>query len=688
MKKNLMIGIAFVLIFTHIIPPYNISFANDEVNDCENMDFSVHTIIENDKKIVGTGLPSDQLTVEFNSKNKTEVVVINSSGRFELTVEEEFLEENNLITISNEYYKVETNIADEDDSLQTVPSRQYVECPVLVEQESETESEETLEETSEELESGETLEEATSEEETSESEETLEKEASEEEVSESEEISEEVINDELSDEELAQIEDVVSKSRVRNELIIKELELFIDDITKNETNTIAPFTSLTDVQLLTNVSIEANLNEPADGEQYTMSLNLQGIGAAEVKLVNPDRIVVFHAPDLAGQLVSNDGTASVNVDILPITMADLPALDTALEGLTGTLNGLVSGLWTDISDALPLGISPSLVEVSGLDELNAAIDNLNNLNTALGDVLSYTEDVTYIVNEDGTIVVNFSDGLGKHLESAVTDIVQSALDDVNTAVNNLEINLLDEIPIVGDLLSSLTNDLLLPLVEDVSGALNIVSTGLTNSTIDLTNSLASVQVIDKTNVNLDVLVNNPPGDVSGKIPVFGAGIQDSVIDMALLDSLQNQNTVTFPEPPRFVLTQPENILFNNTEINNGEQKIYRENNQYNIEVIDERPNSNWSLSVQALEPLKTLDDIHSLPDSLFYFEDGKEPKSIENEPVEIAQKDQNDTSDIQNIVWDREEGLLLKTDPINAVAGQKYSTTIEWTLTDGPTSDN
>lgn len=682
MKKNLIIIVTAILIFTHIIPPYNISFANEEIIECENMNFSVQTIIENDKKIVGTGMPSDQLTVEFNSKNKTEVVNVNSSGNFELTVEEEFLAVNNLITISNEYYKVEANVAEEGASSQTVPSRQYVECPVLAEEE--PESEETPEETSEEPESEETLEEATSEEETSEPEETSEKEASEEEVSESEEVSEEVINDELSDKELAQIEDVVSKSRDRTELIIKEFELLIDDIAKNETNTIVPFASLAEVQLLTDVSIEADLNKPVDGEQYTMSLNLQGIGAAEVKLVNPDRIVVFHAPDLAGQLVNNDGTTSVKIDILPITMADLPALDTALEGLTGTLDGLVTGLGTDIRDALPLGISPSLVEVNGLDELNAAIDNLSNLNTALDDVLSYTDDVTYTVNRDGTIVVNFSDGLGNHLETAVTDIVQSALDDVTAAVENLKINLLDGIPFVGDLLSSLTNDLLFPLVGDITDTLNVVSTGLTNGTIDLTNSLASAQVIGNTNVNLDVLVNNPPGDVSGKIPVFGAGIQDSVIDIALLDSLQSQTIVKFPEPPRFFLTQPENIIFNTTEINSGEEKIYRQDNEYNIEVTDERPNSNWTLSVQALKPLKTLDEIHSLPDSLFYFEDGHEPKSIENEPVEIAQKDQNDTSDTQNIVWNKEEGLLLKTDPINAVAGQEYSTTINWTLTDGP----
>lgn len=685
MRKNLIITVIATLIFTHIIPPYNTSFASEEVTECENMNFTVQTIVENDKKIVGTALPSDQLNIEFKTKNITEPINVSSNGKFELAIEAGFLEANDIVTISNEYFIVETKVASEGTAEQSVQSSKYVECPVLIEEESEPEEipEEAVSE-EEASEPEETMEETASEEEVSEPEETPEEAASEEEVSEPEEAREETTNEELSDMELSKIEDVASDSRDNSELLIKEFELLIDDIAKYESNNIVPFASLTEVQLLTDVMINANLTEPAEGESYNLNLNLSGTGLTDVELVSPDRVVVFYAPDLADQLEHNGGTAAVEIDILPLTMNDLPALNTALEGLQGTLTGLVTGLLTGIDAALPAIIPSWLVEVNGIDGLNVAIDNLNNLNTALADVLSYNGNLQYTVNADGTVVVNFSDGLGNHLETAVIDIVQSALNDLNTAVNNLEINILSGLPIVGDLLNSLTNDLLLPLVGNVTSLVTDFSTNLTNGTINLTNDLASANVIGNTNVNLDVLVSNPPGEVGGTIPVFGAGIQDSAIDLMLLNSLQSQTTVTFPEPPRFVLTQPEDIVFDTTEINNREELIYRQNNEYSIEVIDERPNSNWTLSVQAIEPLRTLDEMHTLSNSLFYFEDGNEPKSIENGMVEIAQKDQNDTSGIQNIIWSREEGLLLNLNPINAVADEEYSTTIEWTLTDGP----
>lgn len=67
---------------------------------------------------------------------------------------------------------------------------------------------------------------------------------------------------------------------------------------------VAEAASLAEVQLLTDVAIDATLSPedvaPADGEPYNLNLNLNGTGLADIELVNPDRTVVFHAPDLAG----------------------------------------------------------------------------------------------------------------------------------------------------------------------------------------------------------------------------------------------------------------------------------------------------------------------------------------------------------------------------------------------------
>ena len=629
-------------------------------------------------------------------------------------------------------------------------------------------------------------------------------------------------------------------------------------------NSVAEAASLSEVQLLTDVTIGAELSDPAAGEPYNLNLNLNGTGLADAELVSPERTVVFHAPELAGQLQHSGGTANVQVDILPVNLEeDLPALNTTLVGLQGTLSGLVTDLLTDIDNALPAMIPPSLVEVNGIDELNTAIDNLNNLNTALADVLSYNDGVQYTVNDDGTIVVSFTDGLGNHLETAVVDVVQSALYDVSEAVNNLEINILSGLPIVGGLLDRLTNNLLLPLVGNVIEELNNISTQLTEGTIPLSNDLASAQIIGNTNVNLDVSVNNPPGHVEGTTPVLGAGIQDSVIDVALLNSLQSQDTVTFPEqvddiapvldsatiegtsetgytvsgtgeepgdtvnvfdsegnevdsgvigddglysvdidpgtvdigeelsviaideagnesdpitiivpedpdttPPILnnvliegsskenytitgttepdakiivkdgnneigitvadgqgnfsinissenvqpldelsltatddsgneseptIVEVPENqlaiesvpdIVFETTEIKDEEMIIGRQENNSVIDIIDTRKNETWSLTAQVENALQNANgDI--LPSSFIYMTGGQE--IYLEDAAEVATKEDAKTDGVMDrITWSDEEGIFLKTNPIEAVADSEYSTTIEWTLFNGP----
>src|SRR5699024_6059721 len=130
-----------------------------------------------------------------------------------------------------------------------------------------------------------------------------------------------------------------------------------------------------------------------------------------------------------------------------------------------------------------------------LTELNAAIDNLNNLDTALANLLQYNDEIAYTINSDGTITVDFTNGLGQYLETAVKDIVQSALNDVTVAVKNLEINILSDLPIVGELLSNLTNGLLIPMVSNVTNLVTGVSNDLTTGVIDISTALAGVQVI-------------------------------------------------------------------------------------------------------------------------------------------------------------------------------------------------
>ncbi|WP_020008078.1 adhesive domain-containing protein, partial [Salinicoccus albus] len=324
-------------------------------------------------------------------------------------------------------------------------------------------------------------------------------------------------------------------------IMVAPVGTYIQD-TDGQTN-VAEAASLGEVQLLTDVNIDANLTDSANSNYYNLNLGLTGTGLADVELASPERTVVFHAPELAQSLEHSGGTATVQVETLPINLQeDLPALYDTVGGLTDTLTGLVNDLVSGVNDAIP----PELVNIEGLEELNTAIDNLNNLDASLQNLTNYSDEVNYTITEDGAIVVEFSDGIGNHLETAVVDTVQSLLDDVSTAANNLEIELLGSIPGIGDLVDGVMNEVLLPIVGTITDEVTNVSGALTDGSIDLANSLASAQVIGNTSVNLDVLVDNPAG-VQGEVPVQGAGIQDSVIDAALLSSLQSQDTITFDE---------------------------------------------------------------------------------------------------------------------------------------------
>src|SRR5690625_2506538 len=102
--------------------------------------------------------------------------------------------------------------------------------------------------------------------------------------------------------------------------------------------------SLANLQLLSDVSILAdNAINP-----YEVSLSMIGTGLAEAELLAPDRVGVFYIPELAGHM-HEAGQADVRVEILPITMDDLPALGGAINSVTTTVGDLV-GTLTGASD--------------------------------------------------------------------------------------------------------------------------------------------------------------------------------------------------------------------------------------------------------------------------------------------------------------------------------------------------
>lgn len=263
--------------------------------------------------------------------------------------------------------------------------------------------------------------------------------------------------------------------------------------------------TLAEVGLLTNeiLTVNQDTNNP-----YNFSATLTGTGLASVELVDPETVAVFSAPDLAGDLRIN-GPATVTVQLLPITLNELPAVTSLLSGTIGTLTGVLDGI---------LG---GLGLVGGLDELNAALAALGNLDDALVEFTDYSANVPAIVNDDGTITVDFTEGLGDQLRPAVNNVVLQLLEDVEIAANSLTVL---GLPIGSTVVAPLIN------------ALNSITTPILNGTTDLLSGLTTAQVLGQTTISVNASVDEATTAI-GEIPVSGAVVGTSVIDAELLGSI-------------------------------------------------------------------------------------------------------------------------------------------------------
>ena len=806
MKKSLMVIVAFVLIFTHIIPPLNISFANDEVNECENMDFTVQTVKENDEKIVGAAHPSQKLEIEFKTKNKTEVINVDVNGKFELKVEEEFLELNDVILVSNDYFKVETKIASEESSTNLLQSKQYIECPVIEET---SDSEDIIPEetdTEEATGSENVVPEEPDAEEPSESEGIAPEESDTEEATGSENVmlgepdagepseSEDIAPEESDTEEPSGSEDVAPEepdteentSEVKENIVKKNVpyESNIRYSRKGINNAnITSAQTLTDVSLLNNIDITNSIEveQPSKGTPYTLELSVSGSSLADVELIDTNRVVVFSIPELAGQMTAT-GPANVSVDLTLVNLGDLPILGNVVGGLTGTLSTTVNGVLSLVSNLENSLIPDDLITIEGIDELQGSLDALNNIEQSLADALQYNGTVPVTVNADGTVTVDMTDGLGNNLEKAVNEVVIHVLNDLIASLNGVSISILPEaesIPLLGLVVRGLNdtiNTTLNGLTELAGDVANILDT---LDVTGLATELARVQLLGSTNVDLNIAINNPvqfePG-ADNIVPVYGSVVNTAVIDANLIGNGTGQSEIIFPEqrdetPPvlnnveivgnstdgyiisgtgeeagdRVEVTNetgeivgsgyiledgnfsvditgqvspeevlkvqasdeagneskihevtvpilklvrvPSDIQFGIIEIKNEEAIFGRESTENIIEIKDTRKDDDWILTASAPE-LSVGNNV--LNDALIYIRNGEEVE-ISTEADTVAESTDANVvrgEDSDTITWNNnagsEDGLLLKINPIEAIAGEEYSTTIEWTLTDGP----
>src|SRR5699024_8926871 len=262
-----------------------------------------------------------------------------------------------------------------------------------------------------------------------------------------------------------------------------------------------------------------NVTASENGEN-DYNLTVDGQALANVELLGPDRVAVFQL-DLSGlsqevqdqlEIVASD--ANVSVDLTAVTMDDLPILNDAIGGITSTATGLVANVLEVVDDLQSSIIPSSLLTINGVSELSGALDALNNLDQAISDVLQYNASQAVTVGPNGELIVDFSDGLGKHLETAVNDVVIQTLNNLVNALNGLEIAILpgaQNIPGVGLIIGGLNSAIngVLGGVTDLASDIIGVVDNIANGVLDLSTDLAHIQALGQFSVNIpSVKINN------------------------------------------------------------------------------------------------------------------------------------------------------------------------------------
>src|SRR5699024_8519298 len=163
MKKSIVWLLVLILMLSHLIPPDQVTFAEETEDECKISEFEIQTIVVSDDTIKGTGLGGQRLELELKNEDKKVTIQIEDNGKFEYELETDELDENDKIKISNDYYKIETDVTLEETPRDSIKSEQYVECPIEESSEEDPAEETDTEEETEETPAEESAEEAESE---------------------------------------------------------------------------------------------------------------------------------------------------------------------------------------------------------------------------------------------------------------------------------------------------------------------------------------------------------------------------------------------------------------------------------------------------------------------------------------------------------------------------------------------
>ena len=740
MKRNLIVIIALVLIMTHVIPPYNIILANDEVNECENMDFTVQMIKENDESIKGNGFASDQLKVDFINKNQSEIANVNSGGQFELKVEAGYLQANDVIRISNDYYSIETQVANEEVGSQTVQSQQHLECPVVEIKEIQkyTDSDDTPKERvasdtdtengSEEIAVSDTEPEETSEDSVisdTETEDTSEDSAASdtdtendsEEIAfsdtETEDTSEDSVVSDAEPEETSEFfgtlkrdDDMFSKSKtlettdiINDEILQKQDEINIEKFN----NLIGNNTRLLDVSLLSNATLNGEIIE--SGEKYRLKLTYRGntvlslgvlsniytyfqlpldIPIEDVRIIEAN----YNAPSLlgiGGLLRKRDSFSQDNI----VKDYSNNAIYTKYSNSVSI--ALASYYIFDLTvelDKLPATLDGQYVfqsaGASGLIDLSILSNDLASL-TLDAPVLPQTPSISQPIYSSDEVV----SGTGEPNQKIIIRIDNEEYMGETDSEGEFSVTIppQQEGTVIRVVIESdegyESEEVSVTVVEPLERPeLNpIYSRDSVVTGTGLPNHTVIVTIDNKeyrteTDSNGEFSVTIEPQTPETVITAKLVE-ESSGIESPEVDTTVLEGTVSFHNVPPVIMFDTTVIDYTQTNM-----RIPREDD-WSIDIRDTRIEGNqYSIYAEAEKPLTNTENQYILPNALVYVNSENEAQSLYGNPVKVHEG-VTDGEEITKKKWADDEGVLIEVNPISVQPGT-YETTINWTLTDGP----
>lgn len=179
-------------------------------------------------------------------------------------------------------------------------------------------------------------------------------------------------------------------------------------------------------------------------------------------------------------------------------------------------------------------------------------------------------------------------------------------------------------------------------------------------------------------------------DSSGKftfknIPVGDLKAEDTLVFSTIVDKYEIKGVEIIVQGTIIELLPVKDILFENTSIDNTEEKIIHRTNPTQEVNVHSTKKGNFSVNVYSKTPLTHTNRKDQLENSLYFVRNG-EFNLIEGENNRqiIGSKDNAEKSeDNYKFTFGKDEGILIRTNPVKATIGE-YKATLIWTLTDGP----